>query len=68
MSKDFIKNNIKYVNKLSSKLRRNKSGNGSMTSRNKNDQPKVLAKNGSNGKFVSKNTSMFLVLLLYSHL
>lgn len=54
MSKDFIKNNIRYVNKLSSKLRNNKSNNGSVTSRHQNEEPK-LSKNASNGNL---NTSI----------
>ena len=41
-SKDFIKNNIKYVNKLSSKLNRNKSAKGSLTNRN-SSKPKPSA-------------------------
>jgi hypothetical protein len=53
INKDFIKNNIRNVNKLSTKLRGNKSNNGSISSRHHNDESK-LHKNASIGNL---NTS-----------
>ena len=44
-SKDFIKSNIKYVTKLSSKLYRNKSSKGSISNRNKNKSIKQNTNN-----------------------
>lgn len=60
MSKDFIKNNIKYVTKLSSKINRDKSNKGSLSSRNKTSKQKGMVRNSSNGNF-----ELFLSLLGY---
>lgn len=55
-TKDFIKNNIRYVNKLSSKLNRNKVSHGSISARGNPPVQKSLRKNASNGSIKNLNS------------
>lgn len=57
LSKDFIKNNIKNISKLSSKVNNEKASNGSLTARNNSNKSKVVRANQLNGGIRNLNSS-----------